>query len=531
MSRNITLRWVDTNVIERGYNIYRSTEKMSLDSLPEPINTVPRDQTEYIDTNVPDDVAYFYRVGAYIDGHEVISDEIFFKSTNEYLFTASNDGSIHKIDSSGTTVWSYTNDDVMFTSVNSDPVTGRVITSTSNNSVKLLDLNASELWESTEHTSTVNAVSFSYRGNPISTSYDQTLIEYASDGEVLTTKDYFTSNITSVDDRFLLRVGQSNGILRGENVAEYVSLSGGSIKRAFTFPNQTTVVLMSGGNLILVDNTFNILTTLSGSFKDLAIYDRTLVAIDNYDIYLIDETLTVIKSENKSTTILTKVAMSSYAVFVTDESNSLFAYSLEDLSLMWDKHNVHSDTITDMRFSWQVINLYVPIKIISGFIGEPKLLIRPVLNSDITNSTLTSTNFNPSVGLYEAFSYRNNNIDTYLNELFPLHVHTQSFGLNTTNITPIATSAGTSSNVGEITLLSPTLQLSYSSSTYVNNLAETLNQLQPSHVTSKVEAYQHNSTLPMVVSHTTFSNIELSPQPPSVRFETNSEFNSSISPV
>lgn len=71
----ITLRWTDPNLIERGHRIYRSYSPIEVNNLPTPIATLSKNVTEYIDEGVEPDVDVYYRVSAFIDDHEMISDE------------------------------------------------------------------------------------------------------------------------------------------------------------------------------------------------------------------------------------------------------------------------------------------------------------------------------------------------------------------------------------------------------------------------------------------------------------------------
>lgn len=74
--KDVTIRWNDTNDIEQGYRIYRSNTPMDTGNMPTPIATVESNVTEYIDANQPVGYTNYYRVSAFIDGHEEISEEL-----------------------------------------------------------------------------------------------------------------------------------------------------------------------------------------------------------------------------------------------------------------------------------------------------------------------------------------------------------------------------------------------------------------------------------------------------------------------
>lgn len=75
---SIKLTWTDPNFDannEEGFKIYRSASPMTPGAMPAPYTTLQADVTEY---TFPEDVAAFYRVGAYRAGYEALSDEYFF---------------------------------------------------------------------------------------------------------------------------------------------------------------------------------------------------------------------------------------------------------------------------------------------------------------------------------------------------------------------------------------------------------------------------------------------------------------------
>lgn len=74
--KDVTIQWTDVNMIEKGHRIYRSHSPMDVDNLPEPIANLERNSTEYIDKDRVIGETLYYRVSAWIDGYEAISDEV-----------------------------------------------------------------------------------------------------------------------------------------------------------------------------------------------------------------------------------------------------------------------------------------------------------------------------------------------------------------------------------------------------------------------------------------------------------------------
>lgn len=62
----IRIKWNDTNSIEEGYKIYRSTSPIDPLSPPPPLATVGANVKEYVDTTAVEGTTYYYRVAAYL---------------------------------------------------------------------------------------------------------------------------------------------------------------------------------------------------------------------------------------------------------------------------------------------------------------------------------------------------------------------------------------------------------------------------------------------------------------------------------
>lgn len=94
---DVTIRWDDPNLIEKGHTIYRSKTSMDINNMPEPIAELDVNATEFIDIDQPIGDTNYYIVSAWIDGHEVFSEELVIDVTGVrvYGFTTS---SLYAID-------------------------------------------------------------------------------------------------------------------------------------------------------------------------------------------------------------------------------------------------------------------------------------------------------------------------------------------------------------------------------------------------------------------------------------------------
>ncbi len=83
-TRDITLTWDDPNLIEQGNYVYRSNVPMDINNLPIPISTVNGNSNVFVDTN-RDEFKLYYRVGAFIDGNIMVSEEFVINPTFEFI--------------------------------------------------------------------------------------------------------------------------------------------------------------------------------------------------------------------------------------------------------------------------------------------------------------------------------------------------------------------------------------------------------------------------------------------------------------
>lgn len=74
-TRDVTLRWEDPNLIEKGHKVYRSKTPMDINDMPVPIASLEKNATEFVDVGQTIGDTNYYRVSSWIDGHELFSNE------------------------------------------------------------------------------------------------------------------------------------------------------------------------------------------------------------------------------------------------------------------------------------------------------------------------------------------------------------------------------------------------------------------------------------------------------------------------
>lgn len=72
----VRLTWGDTNSIEEGHRVYRSTSPIDPHALPAPLATLPAGSTEYVDSTVAPSTTYYYRVSAFLLTLEQVATEV-----------------------------------------------------------------------------------------------------------------------------------------------------------------------------------------------------------------------------------------------------------------------------------------------------------------------------------------------------------------------------------------------------------------------------------------------------------------------
>lgn len=101
-SITVNLSWVDTNRVEDGYKVYRSTSPMSTGTMPAPLATLTPDSETYVDTDVVYGNTYYYIVSAY---NTLQATEIFSENKEvvcqENIYAISPSGEFHKLDTNG----------------------------------------------------------------------------------------------------------------------------------------------------------------------------------------------------------------------------------------------------------------------------------------------------------------------------------------------------------------------------------------------------------------------------------------------
>lgn len=96
----VSLSWLDSNQIEKGHRVYRSDNPMDINNLPTPIVDLDKNIQDYVDYDVIDGNYYYYRVSAYIDGYEEISEEVYVKA-------ASSTVDVHDVFGDGSAIATY----------------------------------------------------------------------------------------------------------------------------------------------------------------------------------------------------------------------------------------------------------------------------------------------------------------------------------------------------------------------------------------------------------------------------------------
>lgn len=106
-SITINLSWVDTNRVEDGYRVYKSTSPMDPSvSMPAPVITLDPNAEEYVDTDVVYGQTYYYIVSAF---NNLQSLEVFSENKKvvceENIYAISTNGEFHKIDTDGNRIF------------------------------------------------------------------------------------------------------------------------------------------------------------------------------------------------------------------------------------------------------------------------------------------------------------------------------------------------------------------------------------------------------------------------------------------
>jgi len=103
----INLSWVDTNRVEDGYRVYKSTSPMDPEvSMPAPIATLDPNSESYVDTDVVYGQTYYYIVSSF---NNLQANEVFSENKEvvceENIYAISVDGETHKLDTNGNRIF------------------------------------------------------------------------------------------------------------------------------------------------------------------------------------------------------------------------------------------------------------------------------------------------------------------------------------------------------------------------------------------------------------------------------------------
>lgn len=135
-----------------------------------------------------------------------------------FVYTASDDNSVRKVDSSAVEIWRFmVSGRAQAVDVDSD---GFVYAASSDNTVRKIDPDGEEVWKFSGHNDTVFDIALDSDGNIYSVSFDETLKKINNDGEEIWTYDNFNSSVFAVavsPDGENIHTGSEDGILRKFN--------------------------------------------------------------------------------------------------------------------------------------------------------------------------------------------------------------------------------------------------------------------------------------------------------------------------
>lgn len=360
-TNNITLVWDDTNEIEKGHRIYRSTTPMDIANMPTPIATLDIDATSFVDENLTVGDVFYYRVSAFIDGDEQFSSEIMAEVSQLYnVYTVSDDDRTIKYSSEGASLWISTQHTNNVNDVAID-ANNNVFTVSDDNLVIMVDSANIKQWEFTGHSTFVNSVSVNNDG----------FIYTADDSGVLKKIDYTGNEVWS-------RNAHSTSII--QVYADYgdvvYTISNDSIKRWLgnghldstkslsTSPTSiatniytSDIIVSSGNEIMVIKYDFNYplpILTFTGhtnTVNDIA-YDKNdhiISGSNDMTVKKIDMNGNVIYSYTNDANVL--------SVAVNDSGNVFFADSNFNLKMlnnsgevMW-VDNTHTETINRVNIT------------------------------------------------------------------------------------------------------------------------------------------------------------------------------------
>ena len=105
----VRISWLDFNINEDGFNIYKDTSPIDVSNLPSPIATLGPNIGSYDDANVTPGEIYHYRVGAFRGGEEKVGEELVTIAADFSIIYA-NKMTLNKADYSEIDIWSVKQD-------------------------------------------------------------------------------------------------------------------------------------------------------------------------------------------------------------------------------------------------------------------------------------------------------------------------------------------------------------------------------------------------------------------------------------
>lgn len=211
-TKNVTLRWDDTNNIEVGHRIYRSDMPMDTTNMPSPIGVVSENITEYIDEDRAVGNTYYYRVSAFIDGDERFSDEISIVVTDvSSVYSASDDNTIKMINSDGSENWTYTEFSESVSSIK--VLSDNTVIAGSVNNIHKIDTDSTMLWETTVDGSVIDIV-LGYMNRVYALTDTGRYYKFNDDGSVMRVGNTVNGTSFGVDNRNNIYIGTNSDVTK-----------------------------------------------------------------------------------------------------------------------------------------------------------------------------------------------------------------------------------------------------------------------------------------------------------------------------
>lgn len=277
-TKDVRLQWDDKNMIEKGHKIYRSDSPMDINNLPTPIATLEPNTTEYVDTARTIGNTYYYRVSAYINGSEMVSEEVPLKVTElSYSYISTNYNEVNKIDSDGTRVWSFngfSENNIYTLDVDFD---GYVYAGSSDDTLRKIDPNGNEVWVFNGYGGNISSIAVDPSGYVYTGLRDSTVRKIDPDGNELWSFNGHTNTPTSIaaTNEFIITTSYDNTVRKIDSNGNQVWVYNGISS------NPVDVVLDDDLNIYVASYDNNV-KKLNGDGEELLIFShaKSVFAVD-----------------------------------------------------------------------------------------------------------------------------------------------------------------------------------------------------------------------------------------------------------